>query len=67
MGPADDGGLPIDAFVVQYKNNSQDTWEQSGKERVWVVGGHKSVAMHEPLIKPAGIYHLRFHYNRFKS
>jgi len=53
VGPADDGGLPIDAFVVQYKNNSQDTWEQSGKERVWVVGGHKSVAMHEPLIKPA--------------
>jgi len=38
VGPADNGGLPIEAFVVQYKNNSADLWgDAATKQRVWAV------------------------------
>jgi len=39
VGPMDNGGLPIEAFAVQYKNNSADLWgDAATKQRVWAVG-----------------------------
>ncbi|XP_059352622.1 fasciclin-2-like isoform X6 [Daphnia carinata] len=39
IGPVDHGGLPIEAFSVQYKLAGQ-VWDEKPLQRVWPVGGH---------------------------
>ena len=39
IGPVDNGGLPIEAFAVQYKLAGQ-VWDEKPLQRVWPVGGH---------------------------
>ena len=38
IGPVDNGGLPIEAFAVQYKL-AGDVWAEKPLQRVWPVGG----------------------------
>ncbi len=36
-GPADDGGIPVHSYEIQYKPASQNTWEDP-KSKTWPAG-----------------------------
>lgn len=44
----DNGGLPIEAFAVQYKLAGQ-VWEEKPLQRVWPVGGHNQYDLHDSI------------------
>ncbi|XP_045025430.1 fasciclin-2 isoform X4 [Daphnia magna] len=72
IGPMDNGGLPIEAFAVQYKLAGQ-VWEEKPLQRVWPVGGHNQYDLHDSIshastdipyilenLEPQTIYSFRF-------
>lgn len=56
--PTDVGGLPVDAFAVEYKETRGDDWTQA-KRRVWPARGDKPSYILENL-HPRTTYDLRF-------
>lgn len=48
IGPVDNGGLPIEAFAVQYKLAGQ-VWDEKPLQRVWPVGGNQYYDLHDSI------------------
>lgn len=66
----DNGGLPIEAFAVQYKLAGQ-VWEEKPLQRVWPVGGHNQYDLHDSishastgLLSPF-LFHFHFSFQYF--
>ncbi|XP_046443372.1 fasciclin-2-like isoform X2 [Daphnia pulex] len=72
IGPVDNGGLPIEAFAVQYKLAGQ-VWDEKPLQRVWPVGGNQYYDLHDSIshastdipyilenLEPQTIYSFRF-------
>ena len=55
IGPVDNGGLPIEAFAVQYKMVGQE-WSEKPLQRVWPVGAHNRYDLHDSEADVAGLF-----------
>ena len=59
IGPVDNGGLPIDAFAVQYKLHGRE-WGDKPSQRIWPVGAHNRYDMHDIESHAAGLLLVSF-------